>query len=166
MKSLLISSFLASIAFLGGCSSTTERKENSVPKPTGEAKVVLPNAAAIASTPEAVESAPKVNPNQIKILKADSASYYGKTSTFNTLASISDYFNYAYRGTEGTHYSFRLKDGNSSYITAYAPRTKFKDLFENLVENGGENIVEVTITTDDKHGSNSIWTMTDWKPAT
>ena len=120
----------------------------------------------IATLPGIPQVAPKVvklETHMPGILKADSASYYDSVATITVPVSISDYFNYAFRDAEGTHYSFMVGDRHFRSLYAYGPRSDFKGLFDYLVANGGTANVKVGVTTSAQHGDNTIWSMVYWE---
>ena len=120
---------------------------------------------ALPQVPQAAQPEVWLDTKMPPILRADSASYYGETVTITIPVSISDYFNYAFRDAEGTHYSFMVGNGHFYGLYAYGERAKFKDLFAYLVDNGGTANAKVTLTTSAQHGDNTIWSMVNWEKA-
>jgi hypothetical protein len=96
-------------------------------------------------------------------MMVDIASYYGKPQTITTIAEPSDYYNFTYRASQSTHYSFRLKCSDA-FIHAYGSKSSFGDLFEYLMEHQGTP-VRLTMLTDASHGDNGIFTLLSWQKA-
>ena len=97
-------------------------------------------------------------------MKVDISSYYAKPQIIITSAEPDDYYNYKYQDAASSYYSFKTNCGglDSLGIHAFAAKAKFKDLFDYLMANKGAK-VQLTIITDDSHGSNDIFTLQAWQ---
>ena len=148
-QTLLTAALIGSTALLTvGCGEKTK-----------SASIIAP-----ASQPTKIQvpSTPQTDEMSVKVMLADIASHYEKPTTVVIELGIGDYYNWGYQGTEASHYSFKAQAGYK-YFYAYGAREEFKSLFDYLVANDGEAVVEITVTTNPSHGSKEIWTLLDWK---
>jgi len=153
VASALVAGLIVSNGVLVGAAFNSEKSVVSS-VPTASSAALVPSYAPLVTKSK-----------MVSIVKADSATYYNQTATITTEVEVDDYFNFGFRDSEGTHYSFIVRGADYDYLHAYGPRAEFKSLFDYLAKNGGKANVKVKITTSSQHGDNAIWSIVGWEKA-
>jgi hypothetical protein len=92
-------------------------------------------------------------PLKLKTINAAKLDYYQQQVTLYGYIDLDNYYNYAYYGTESTHYSFKLSDNDFGYANIYFKKANSKSLFD-LVSREGKVPVKIVAINKDKQEGN------------
>jgi hypothetical protein len=73
-------------------------------------------------------------PISLKRVNAAKTEYYDKEIEIYGNLELSDYYNWGYRKSEDTHYSFKLRDNDNNRVQVYFKKTISQQLFDQLID--------------------------------